>query len=95
MTTPIDLTKLNVLPLSKRRSQARLEEILVDPGSWPKSISPGPIPSNTRKSLPRSTLDIAEVTVKLHVGHILAKLKASDRTQATTIALQRGIFHLD
>ena len=41
------------------------------------------------------TLAIAEVTVKLHVGHILAKLKASDRTQATTIALQRGIFHLD
>jgi DNA-binding NarL/FixJ family response regulator len=40
-------------------------------------------------------LDIAEVTVKLHVGHILAKLNASDRTQATTIALQRGIFHLD
>jgi DNA-binding NarL/FixJ family response regulator len=40
-------------------------------------------------------LGIAEVTVKLHVGHILAKLKASDRTQATTIALQRGIFHLD
>ena len=40
-------------------------------------------------------LDIAEVTVKLHIGHILAKLKASDRTQATTIALQRGIFHLD
>jgi DNA-binding NarL/FixJ family response regulator len=40
-------------------------------------------------------LEIAEVTVKLHVGHILAKLQASDRTQATTIALQRGIFHLD
>jgi DNA-binding NarL/FixJ family response regulator len=39
-------------------------------------------------------LDIAEVTVKFHVGHILAKLKAHDRTQATTIALQRGIFHL-
>lgn len=42
-----------------------------------------------------STLEIAEVTVKLHVGHILAKLKASDRTQATTIALQRGILHLN
>jgi DNA-binding NarL/FixJ family response regulator len=40
-------------------------------------------------------LDIAEVTVKLHVGHILAKLKANDRTQATTTALQRGILHLD
>jgi two-component system NarL family response regulator len=41
------------------------------------------------------TLGLAEITVKLHVGHILAKLNASDRTQATTIALQRGIFRLD
>lgn len=41
------------------------------------------------------TLSLAEVTVKFHVGHILAKLNASDRTQATTIALQRGIFRLD
>lgn len=40
-------------------------------------------------------LGIAEVTVKLHVGHILTKLKVSDRTQATTTALQRGILHLD
>lgn len=40
-------------------------------------------------------LGIAEVTVKLHVGHILTKLNASDRTQATTTALQRGILHLD
>jgi two-component system NarL family response regulator len=40
-------------------------------------------------------LGIAEVTVKLHVGHILTKLKASDRTQAATTALQRGILHLD
>jgi two-component system NarL family response regulator len=42
-----------------------------------------------------SDLSIAEVTVKLHVGHILAKLKVNDRTQATTTALQRGIIHLD
>jgi two-component system NarL family response regulator len=40
-------------------------------------------------------LQITEVTVKLHVGHILAKLKANDRTQATTTALRRGILHLD
>jgi len=40
-------------------------------------------------------LSIAEVTVKLHVGHILTKLRVSDRTQATTTALQRGIIHLD
>jgi DNA-binding NarL/FixJ family response regulator len=42
-----------------------------------------------------SALEIAEITVKQHVGHILTKLKASDRTQATTTALQRGILHLD
>jgi two-component system, NarL family, response regulator len=42
-----------------------------------------------------SELSIAEVTVKLHVGHILAKLGASDRTQAATTALRRGILHLD
>lgn len=42
-----------------------------------------------------NALQIAEVTVKLHVGHILAKLKASDRTQAATTALRRGILHLE
>jgi two-component system NarL family response regulator len=42
-----------------------------------------------------SDLSIAEVTVKLHVGHILTKLGVNDRTQATTTALQRGIIHLD
>jgi len=42
-----------------------------------------------------SALQIAEVTVKLHVGHILTKLKVNDRTQAVTVALQRGILHLD
>ncbi|HEX3720115.1 MAG TPA: response regulator transcription factor [Verrucomicrobiae bacterium] len=40
-------------------------------------------------------LSIAEVTVKLHVGHILTKLGVNDRTQATTTALQRGIIHLE
>jgi two-component system NarL family response regulator len=40
-------------------------------------------------------LGIAEVTVKLHVGHILTKLQVNDRTQAATTALQRGILHLD
>jgi two-component system NarL family response regulator len=42
-----------------------------------------------------SELSIAEVTVKLHVGHLLEKLRVHDRTQAATTALQRGIIHLD
>jgi two-component system NarL family response regulator len=39
-------------------------------------------------------LNLAQVTVKLHVGHILEKLKVVDRTQAATTAIQRGIVHL-
>jgi two-component system, NarL family, response regulator LiaR len=36
-------------------------------------------------------LEIAEKTVKTHVGHVLAKLGVSDRTQAALLAVQRGI----
>jgi DNA-binding NarL/FixJ family response regulator len=39
-------------------------------------------------------LTIAEDTVKMHVKNILSKLHASDRTEAVTIALRRGIIHL-
>jgi DNA-binding NarL/FixJ family response regulator len=31
----------------------------------------------------------------MHIQNILAKLDASDRTHAVTIALERGILHLD
>jgi DNA-binding NarL/FixJ family response regulator len=41
-----------------------------------------------------SALNIAEVTVKLHVSHVLEKLSVKDRTQASTVALQRGIIAL-
>jgi two-component system NarL family response regulator len=40
-------------------------------------------------------LNIAEVTVKLHVSHVLEKLDVKDRTQAATVALRRGIISLD
>jgi two-component system NarL family response regulator len=41
------------------------------------------------------SLDITEGTVKLHVSSILGKLGASDRTEAVTRALQRGIVQLE
>ena len=41
------------------------------------------------------SLDITEGTVKLHVSSILGKLGAADRTEAVTIALQRGIVQLE
>ena len=40
-------------------------------------------------------LGVAEGTVKIHINNILSKLGVSDRTQATTFALQRGIIHLE
>jgi DNA-binding NarL/FixJ family response regulator len=39
-------------------------------------------------------LGTASGTVKMHVQNMLAKLEATDRTHAVTIALQRGIIHL-
>jgi DNA-binding NarL/FixJ family response regulator len=39
-------------------------------------------------------LQISEETVKVHMKHILEKLAATDRTQAVTIALSRGIIEL-
>jgi DNA-binding NarL/FixJ family response regulator len=40
-------------------------------------------------------LSIAEITVKLHVSHVLEKLNVKDRTEAATAAVQRGIISLD
>jgi len=40
-------------------------------------------------------LDIAEVTVKLHVSHVLEKLNVKDRTEAATAAIRRGIISLE
>jgi DNA-binding NarL/FixJ family response regulator len=39
-------------------------------------------------------LNISEATVKSHINSILSKLGVSDRTQAATTALQRGLVHL-
>jgi two-component system NarL family response regulator len=39
-----------------------------------------------------AALNIAEITVKQHVSHVLEKLDVKDRTQAATEALKRGII---
>ncbi|MDX2032598.1 MAG: response regulator transcription factor [Blastocatellia bacterium] len=40
-------------------------------------------------------LAISEATVKSHINSLLSKLGVTDRTQAATSALQRGLVHLD
>ena len=44
--------------------------------------------SNKRIAL---ELGISEKTVKAHVGHVLAKLGVTDRTQAAVLAVQEGL----
>jgi DNA-binding NarL/FixJ family response regulator len=44
--------------------------------------------SNKRIAL---ELEIAEKTVKTHVGHVLAKLGVADRTQAALLAVREGL----
>jgi two-component system NarL family response regulator len=40
-------------------------------------------------------LHISEATVKTHINSILSKMGVTDRTQAATSALQRGIVHME
>ena len=42
-----------------------------------------------------SFLDISEATVKTHINSLLGKLGVTDRTQAATAAIQRGIVPLE
>jgi DNA-binding NarL/FixJ family response regulator len=42
-----------------------------------------------------SELDISEATVKTHINSLLAKLGVTDRTQATTAAIRRGLVPLE
>lgn len=37
----------------------------------------------------------SEETVKVHLKHVMEKLGVRDRTEAVTVALRRGIIHLD
>jgi two-component system NarL family response regulator len=41
-----------------------------------------------------ATLSITEATVKTHINNLLSKLGVTDRTQAATTAIQRGLVHL-
>jgi two-component system NarL family response regulator len=40
-------------------------------------------------------LDISEATVKVHITHILEKLKVTGRTEAINVAMRRGLVHID
>jgi DNA-binding NarL/FixJ family response regulator len=52
------------------------------------------VATGTRNREIGNRLAITEETVKAHLKHIMEKLGASDRTEAVTIALRRGIIEL-
>jgi DNA-binding NarL/FixJ family response regulator len=52
------------------------------------------VASGKRNKEIAAELSIAEDTVKMHVRNILSKLNVTDRTEAVTDALRRGIIHL-
>jgi DNA-binding NarL/FixJ family response regulator len=42
-----------------------------------------------------TAFNISESTVKVHMTHILEKLKVTGRTEAINVAVKRGLVHLD
>jgi two-component system NarL family response regulator len=40
-------------------------------------------------------LQIYQTTVKSHINSLLGKLRVTDRTQAVTVAIQRGIVSIE
>jgi len=51
------------------------------------------VKGQSNKEIAKS-LTISEATVKSHINSLLSKLGVTDRTQAATTALQRGLVHL-
>jgi DNA-binding NarL/FixJ family response regulator len=74
---------------------AEIAEHVTDCGLTPREIDVLRLVAagNSNKEI-GARLSLTEVTVKSHVKSILAKLGASDRTHAVTIALRRGIMDL-
>jgi DNA-binding NarL/FixJ family response regulator len=74
---------------------AQLAENLSDDDLTPREIEVlRLIAEGSRNHEIATSLFLSEETVKTHIKHIMLKLDATDRTQAVTIAVRRGIIHL-
>jgi len=79
------------------KSAARLLDVLANAPQGPNALTPREVEvlahvcrGQSNKLIARE-LDLSEKTVKTHVGHILAKLGVTDRTQAALLALREGL----
>jgi len=74
---------------------AHLAEHLSDEGLTAREVEVlRAIASGNRNRDIAEKLFISEETVKVHVKHVMEKLGASDRTEAVSIGLRRGIIQL-
>ncbi|MDF7825179.1 response regulator transcription factor [Pontiellaceae bacterium B12227] len=75
---------------------AKLEKRLRQPDLTPREMDVLELlaEGNINKEI-GDILGISLATVKLHMGNLLEKLNAADRTQVVVIAYKRGILHLD
>jgi DNA-binding NarL/FixJ family response regulator len=74
---------------------AQLAEHLSDEALTPREIEVlRHIADGNRNKDIAERLFISEETVKVHVKHVMDKLGASDRTEAVSIAIRRGIIQL-
>jgi DNA-binding NarL/FixJ family response regulator len=93
------LEAIRIVHAGKRRLPAAVAQTLAEHVS-DDAVSPREIEvlsliaAGKRNKEIASELSIAEDTVKMHVRNILSKLRASDRTEAVTISLRRGIIRL-
>jgi len=76
--------------------QRRLEERATfgDLTHREREVLPFVVKGLTNKDIAR-ILKFTEFTAKAHVRSLLSKLGAADRTELATIAIQRGLVHLD
>ena len=76
--------------------RARLDERATYPSLTPREIEVLKLVSvGKRNKEIAGVLGLSEETVPVHLKNIFAKLKVNDRTAAVTVALRRGIVHIE
>ena len=53
------------------------------------------LPTGSSNKAIAAQLDVSENTVKTHLSHIFSKLSVQSRAEAVSVAIQRGLLHLD
>jgi len=75
---------------------ARLEERASSPTLTPREIEVMRLVASGRRDKEIAVaLSISSQTARVHMKNIFAKLGVSDRTEAMSVAIRRGIIHID